>query len=134
MSKIVATIVIVNQDKILVLKRGPNQSNPNLWNFPGGSVEKDETLEEGAIRELKEEANLEVNSDYVEYIGTINRDSLEVNCYITREYSGEVKINKESSEFKWVTLEELKKLAFVGGGKINPKLWEKIKDFMDRKG
>ena len=38
-------------------------SDPNMefgWNLPGGGVNKDETLEQGLIREFKEETGLEV--------------------------------------------------------------------------
>ena len=34
---------------------------PNKWEFPGGKLEKDETLKECGIREIKEEQSLTLN-------------------------------------------------------------------------
>ena len=50
-------IVIVNeQNQILLQKRSDN----GLWGLPGGLLELDESIEEGAIREVKEETNLDI--------------------------------------------------------------------------
>lgn len=47
-------------DEILMMYRNkpPNQY---LWNGLGGKIEKDETPEKAAIREIKEEADLQIN-------------------------------------------------------------------------
>ncbi len=37
--------------------------------FPGGKVEKNETIEEAAIREVKEETNLDLNNKFLVHIG-----------------------------------------------------------------
>jgi len=50
-------LVIVSGDKILLGKRGRDPYK-NHWGTLGGYVEWDETLEEAARRELKEETNL----------------------------------------------------------------------------
>lgn len=47
----------------LVIVRDKN----NTWGFPGGAIEKEETLEEATIREVKEESNMKVL--HQEYIG-----------------------------------------------------------------
>ncbi|MEI6843333.1 MAG: NUDIX domain-containing protein [bacterium] len=47
----------------LVIVRDKN----NTWGFPGGAVEKGETLEEATAREVKEESNMKVL--HQEYIG-----------------------------------------------------------------
>jgi ADP-ribose pyrophosphatase YjhB (NUDIX family) len=59
-SKIILTatsVVIVNeQDEVLLLHRSDN----HLWGLPGGLMELDESIAECAIREVKEETNLDV--------------------------------------------------------------------------
>lgn len=45
-----------SKSKVLVVKNVGNSS----WSLPGGAVEKDETLEQAAIREVKEETGLDV--------------------------------------------------------------------------
>lgn len=130
--KDVATIVIVNDQQILVLKRGPNSSGSGLWNFPGGSVEKNEEFDLAAIRELKEEANLDVRVENIYYLGTKETKYLHIHTYITNTFSGDVKINKESTEYKWVSLEELSTLPFVGGGTLHSKILNAIQEFMEK--
>lgn len=131
MKKNVAALVVLDKDKILLLKRGPNSSGSGLWNFPGGSVEKDEEPELAAVRETKEETGLEVGTNEIEYLCDKDTKYLNVDIYITDKFSGEVKINSESSEYKWATLEELSKLPFIGGGTISNEILESIKKFMD---
>lgn len=50
--------VILKDNKILLIHRKKN--GEEYWVFPGGGVEGIETLEEGIIREVKEETNLDV--------------------------------------------------------------------------
>lgn len=56
-----AVVVPVAPDgTVLVLRRGPTDRwKPGHWNFPGGKVDVGETVEQGAVRELYEEANVQ---------------------------------------------------------------------------
>lgn len=47
--------LVVRAEKILMIK----SLHLNRWELPGGGIEKDETPEEAAIRELKEECGLD---------------------------------------------------------------------------
>ncbi len=53
--KDVTAAIILNNKRVLITRRAPDQPHPLRWEFPGGKVEKDETYEECLIRELKEE-------------------------------------------------------------------------------
>ena len=53
-----ATVLVFNENKELLLNL---RSDTNDWGIPGGGKELNETLEECAIRELKEETNLDIN-------------------------------------------------------------------------
>lgn len=57
----VGLLVFNSEDKILMQLR----TDYNLWGFPGGSMELGESFEDVAIRELKEELNL--NLDHIQY-------------------------------------------------------------------
>ena len=44
----------------LISQRKPNDRFGGYWEFPGGKRQEGETLEECAIREVREEVNLEI--------------------------------------------------------------------------
>ncbi len=55
--------LVVKDHRVLLVRRAPHLTNGNLLCFPGGFVDRDETIEEAALRELKEETG---------YDGTVN--------------------------------------------------------------
>lgn len=52
---------------ILIVRRGPQQSNSGFWEFPGGKVETGESPEAALIREIHEELRLDIK--VLEYLG-----------------------------------------------------------------
>lgn len=52
--------LIINQEKILLARRNSSSKMPGKWEFPGGKVESNESLEEAITREIKEEFNWHV--------------------------------------------------------------------------
>lgn len=59
MKKIAATI-LKRKGRILICRRGPGGNCAGLWEFPGGKIEPGETGEDCAIRECKEELEVEI--------------------------------------------------------------------------
>ncbi len=55
-------IIIEVEDKIVLIYR---KNYPQGWALPGGFVDYGETLEEAAIREAKEETNLDIEIEYL---------------------------------------------------------------------
>ena len=55
-----SSVIIVKDDMILLQKRKDNQK----WGLIGGILELNETYEEAAIREAKEETGLDISLDY----------------------------------------------------------------------
>ena len=113
-----ATILVFNENNELLLNL---RSDTNDWGIPGGGKELNETLEECAIRELKEETNLDTSdlelvtvlSGNEYYYRYPNND--EVDCviilYQVKKYSGELNINDgESTKLKFFSLDNLPEL------------------------
>ena len=111
------TLVFNNKNELLLNLR----SDTNTWGIPGGSKELNETLEECAIRELKEETNINVNdlelitvlSGKEYYSKYPNEDELDcvIALYKVLNYEGELKINDgESKQLKFFSLDSLPEL------------------------
>jgi len=60
MTSISLVAVFNEKNEVLLLKRKADVHCPDVWSFPGGKKEIGETSEDTAIRELKEETNIDV--------------------------------------------------------------------------
>ena len=101
--------------KVLLIERGI-EPYKGRWAFPGGFMRMDESAEEGALRELKEETGLE--GAYIKQFGTFtnpNRDPRE--RVITIAYYALVKLQEvrgddDAADARWFSLDEVPSLAF----------------------
>lgn len=57
--KIMVDVVVPSEDGIVLIRRGTDPYE-GMWALPGGFVEVGETVENAAVREAKEETNLDV--------------------------------------------------------------------------
>ncbi len=71
----VAVVILDEKKRVLLQKR----ADVGLWGLPSGHVEKGETVAEAAIREMKEEANLEIR--IVKLIGVYSEPESQVFAY-----------------------------------------------------
>ena len=122
-----STTLVFNQNNELLLNF---RSDTNDWGIPGGGKELNETLEECAIRELKEETNLDIND--LELVTVLSGNEYyykypngdEVDCVITlyqvRNYNGELNINDgESTQLKFFSFDNLPQLESRAEAIIN---------------
>ncbi|EKN38666.1 mutator mutT protein, partial [Clostridium botulinum CFSAN001627] len=58
--KVIGAIVENENNEILCALRSPRMSLPNMWEFPGGKIEKDETFKQAIEREISEELSCRV--------------------------------------------------------------------------
>lgn len=118
-------VAITNGNKILLAKNAMNKSN--FYSVLAGFVEPGENLEECVVREVKEEAGIEVKN--IKYFGSQPwpfPDSLMVG--FTAEYAGgELVLDKnELSDAGWFTVDELPPIP----GKISV-AWKLINWFIE---
>ena len=59
---VVACALIDVDGRVLLAKRPAHKPMPNLWEFPGGKIEENETPEQAIIRELDEELGIDTKS------------------------------------------------------------------------
>ena len=60
MTRVVMGLLFDSSGKILIAKRNPRKRYGGLWEFPGGKIERGETVEEALIREIMEELDAPV--------------------------------------------------------------------------
>ncbi len=60
--KIMVDVVIPSEEGVVLIRRG-SEPYEGMWALPGGFVEIGETVENAAVREVKEETNLDVELD-----------------------------------------------------------------------
>ena len=106
--------VIKNDEKFLVLLRSANSKFfRNLWDFPGGKLEEGEEKTAGLKREVLEETNLAITVNLpaiCEYVATENSMSMDFTIYGVEIIGGEIKIDNDHQEYRWVTKDELAEL------------------------
>lgn len=103
------------QLQVLLIQRG-NDPFKGKWAFPGGFLNPDESCEEGAARELKEET--EFTGAYIEQFHTFstpNRDPREriiTVAYYALVRLQDVKGGDDAAQAKWFPLDSIPPLAF----------------------
>ena len=120
--------LIIDNDKILLIK-----DNRGNWQFPKGHVEGNETEEQTAIRETKEETNLDVKVDtskrYVNHYITDTSIDKTVILFKAEKIGGKEKAQEgEIQEVQWVPIKEaFDKLTFENSKEILKQLLKDLK-------
>jgi 8-oxo-dGTP diphosphatase len=52
--------VIIEEGRVLLIKRINSETFDNIWSNPGGKVEEGESLEDACVRELSEELGIDI--------------------------------------------------------------------------
>ena len=114
-TRIVLTGILKDKDELLIVKRSENDDlYPGAWEFPGGHLEKGETLKEGLARELKEEIgfNIDFNPIITHYHDEVKNKNnkiihdLEIDFIIKVNKSDiNIILSKEHTDYKWVKID-----------------------------
>ena len=105
---------VIESDKgILIVKRSESVTRPGEWEFPGGKVDRGETLEQAIDREVVEETNLEIisrsplmswSSEDAEILGLL------FDVHVNKVDS--LKLSPEHMEYAWVDRNSWNKYEF----------------------
>lgn len=126
-------IVADGQKRIALVKRKDNE----LWALPGGGMELGESIEQGAVREVKEETGLDV--EVVGLVGVYTNpqhvmayDDGEVRqqfslCFTTKLLGGELQFDDESTDIAWVAEGDLASYP------MHPSMRLRVQHFFDRR-
>ena len=112
----VVAAVIKKNDLFLIANRSFEDNSQGIWEFPGGKVEENETINSALMREIKEELSLNIKVGNM--IATIDLNKTDKNIYVHYYYaiivSGQISLNVHS-EFKWVSHTQLKNFTYIDG-------------------
>ena len=111
--KNIVGVLPLYQDKILLCKRNIEPCK-GLWTLPAGFMEIGESLEEGALREAKEEAGVSPTIDRLFSIYNIPRIGQVYFIFLAHCKTDTIKIGQETQEAVWFDMDSLpiKEVAF----------------------
>lgn len=99
----VTCAIIEKAQDILIAQRNEKMSNPLKWEFPGGKINKNETIDDCIIREIKEELDINIYIKYKLSSSSFLFDNKEIILYpfICQIESGEINL-KEHINIRWL--------------------------------
>ena len=109
----VVAAIIKKDNKILATKRGYGEFI-NMWEFPGGKIEKNESKEEALVREIKEELDctikptkfaLDLEYQYPTFY-------LKMSCFESIIVKGTPKL-LEHNDARWLSKDELDDVNWI---------------------
>ncbi len=115
--KTAARVIILNQGKVLLIHR--LKYGKEYYVLPGGSIEKGETPQQAAIREIKEETNFDITLDKIlwKMKEKVNREFKLGYYFVAKSFTGNLKLGwpergRQSDTniylFEWVPVTKLK--------------------------
>jgi 8-oxo-dGTP diphosphatase len=113
--KVVAAIIENEKGEILCALRSPDMSIPNMWEFPGGKVEKGEDIFTALKREIDEELQCQVETE----ASIFNDNTHEYETFIINLLSIKCRIIEgtptanEHSKLIWLKRENLSSLKWA---------------------
>ena len=96
----VVAIVFNEKKEVLVLHHTYRKKRP--WRFPGGLAKRKENPFETAVRELKEEANIEARAIAILDVCHAQSGTLDVCVLCQTERIGSFHANVEVDDYRWV--------------------------------
>lgn len=113
----VVAAIIEHKGKYFATQRGYGEFK-DYWEFPGGKVEKDESLEDALIREIKEELATVIGID--KFLCTIDYDypdfHITLHCFLCHVVIGKLQL-LEAEDARWLDKSHLKTVNWLPADK-----------------
>jgi 8-oxo-dGTP diphosphatase len=110
----VAVAAIVNKNgEVCISLRHKNAHQGGLWEFPGGKVELQETVEQALVREIREELNLNIKRSrpLIQITHNYADKTVCLHVYKVLSYQGQT-AGLEGQQVKWVPVSQLDSYNF----------------------
>lgn len=119
---VLATLVYAIRDDAVLLHQRVKDPNKGLWVAPGGKLEPDESPSECAIREMREESGLEIETPQLRGIMTEISPRPDYRwitfLFATTRWTGELAPARGIGEFRWVRTRDVFDLDIPATDKV----------------
>jgi 8-oxo-dGTP diphosphatase len=115
---VVAGIIVNSNNEILIALRPKHVLQGDLWEFPGGKVEANESPYQALVRELKEEINIIVTraKPYIQLQHEYPERIVMLDVWWIEHFEGEPQ-GHEGQTIRWATPQTIAQLPFPEGNK-----------------
>lgn len=139
----VRIFLIDKLNRLLLVRHTVSEENTEFWIVPGGGLEENEYSWDAAIREVKEETNLDINViDLLYVLEEKTDDGLRVTNYFIGEVTDGTLLLGQDPEFdsdhqvlsdvRYFTKEEIQALPRVYPEIIREEFWRVIEDYLPK--
>jgi 8-oxo-dGTP diphosphatase len=106
--------------RLLLLECASSKPEAGRWGVPAGKLEKNETPEEAAQRELFEETGIAIESSCIHSLGSlyVRKPDIDYAYHlfrITLKKKPEVKLSNEHPKYLWASYQDLEDLPLMAG-------------------
>ena len=104
--RLIALLALINdKNEVLISLRKNKEEYNGYWEYPGGKIESGETLEQGLVREIREELNIAIAKSCIAPL-TFAVDEEEMSetilfLYVCRKWDGSI-ISLLNQKIEWV--------------------------------
>ncbi len=139
----VRVFIMDSRNRLLLVRHTVTNEGTEFWILPGGGLEENEYSWDAAIREVKEETNLEIS--VIDLLYTLEEKT---NCglrctnyFLGEMIGGQLNLGKDPefdednqvlSDVRYFTKEEIQSLNKVYPEMIRDEFWDTIEDYIPR--
>jgi len=105
--KVAVGTIIRNEHNHIVMVRRAIEPGYGKWVFPGGFVDRGETVQAAAIREAREEAGVQIRIDHLLNVYSYPGRAPVIIVYVATMTGGTLECDDEGLEVKWVAPEDI---------------------------
>lgn len=132
----VATFILLKPSGRMLLQqrddgKGKQILFPHAWVFPGGAVEEGEGYLDAAMREAKEEFEIEITSGHCAAIYMHHVEETENLIMVAQVFEHTKGVLHEGEDMRWVSFSELKHIAL---GFYQEALLPYLKEYLEENG
>ena len=109
--KLAVVVIVAHERNILMVKRDI-EPMMGRWSFPSGYVDRGEVVEEAAVREVREETNVEVKLDRLLGVYSGRDEPVVLVAYAASLQGGIAEAGDETQAVGWFATDELPPLPF----------------------